>query len=327
MITGQLHRSGMKYENTGLSLDFPSTLAVILLFLGIAAPVYGNQILIVQSSELLPYHQAAEGVVAALDPLANRQGPKALLPVTVDKVILDTTMDDEAWRQRIAQIRPSAIVAVGKRALELAVYLRDIPVVYAMVPGAEQIIDRRKNTSGVSMLVPAETILTKLRNHHPHVHRILVLYHPVYSGKFIAAARDAALRLDLELIAMPVSAPQEAVRLLNAVQEKVQALWMIPDPNVLNNETMQSYLDYSLKKRIILLTFAEKYLKIGATFGIALDNTEMGRAAGRMALSILEGKGSTSSESNEQVVYRVFQNTDLIERMAALDDPRHHFLP
>lgn len=326
LIVGQRRMPGRAGGRCRFCVSLPALLVVILLFLGIAAPASANELLIVQSSELQPYHQAAEGVLAALYPIASRGGPKALLPFTVDKVVLDTTTDDEDWPQRLMKYCPSVIVAIGKSALEQTLKLQGVAVVHVMVPGGEQIAGRRENVSGVSMIVPAETVLASLRTHHPHIRRIVVLYHPEYSATFIADARDAALRLGFELVALPTFAPQEVARLLNSVQEKVQALWMIPDPHVLSNETIQTFLDYSLKKRIVLLTFAEKYLKSGATFGVAVDNTEMGREAGRMALNILEGKDISPRGPTSQVAYRVFQNTDLIERMAALDVPLRYSL-
>jgi ABC-type uncharacterized transport system substrate-binding protein len=192
-------------------------------------PASGNELLILQSSGLQPYHEAAEGVFAALDPTAIR--------------------------------------------------------------------------------------------------RIVILYHPGYSAQLIADARNAALHQDFELVALPASAPTEVGRLLNSVTEKVQAVWMIPDPNVLNRDTAQIFLDYSLKKRIVLLTFAEKYLKAGATFGVAVDNGEMGREAGRLALHLIEGHDPTPGEAGSHMAYRVFQNTDLLERMADLNTPRGYHLP
>lgn len=327
-ITGRRHVAGRKPMRwLPIAFVLPVLLAFLLLFPGPGCQALADQILIVQSSQLQPYHEAAEGVLAALNPAAGHQGPKALLPFTVDKVLLDSMVDDEAWRQGFVKFRPSVIVAVGKKAFEQAVKLPDVPVVHVMVPGGEQLASGRERVSGVSMIVPAETVLSRLRNHHPHIRRIVVLYHPVYSAKFIVDARDAAGRLGFELVALPTSSPQEVPQLLNSLQEKVQALWMIPDPNVLSSETMQTFLDYSLKKRIVLLTFAEKYLKSGATFGVAVDNSEMGREAGRMALHILTGHDFVPRKPKNEVAYRVFQNTDLIERMAALDMPLHSNLP
>lgn len=326
LIVGQRRMPGRAGGRYRFCIVLPTLFVVILFFSGRAAPAFANELLIVQSSELQPYHQAAEGVLEALYPIASRRGPKAVLPFTVDRVVLDTATDDEDWPQRFMRYRPSAIVAIGKSALEQTLKLQGVAVVHVMVPGGEQIVGRREKVSGVSMVVPAETVLASLRTHHPHIRRIVVLYHPDYSATFIADARDAALRLGFELVALPTSSPQEVARLLNSVQEKVQALWMIPDPHVLTDETVQTFLDYSLKKRIVLLTFAEKYLKSGATFGVAVDNTEMGREAGRMALNILEGKDISPRGSKSQVAYRVFQNTDLIERMAALDVPLRYSL-
>jgi putative tryptophan/tyrosine transport system substrate-binding protein len=327
MSNGRPHMLEHPITRRRLSAAVFGFLVTLLTVPGLLAPVSGNELLIVQSSGLQPYHEAAEGVFAALDPTAVRQGPKALLPFTVDKVVLDEATDDKTWQQLLSSRRPSVIVAVGKKALELAVKQHDPPVVHVMVPGADQVIGDRRNVSGVSMVVPAEIVLARLRSHHPHIRRIVVLYHPGYSTKFIAGARDAALRQGFELVALPTSAPTEVPRLLNSVTEKVQAVWMIPDPNVLNRETTQIFLDYSLKKRIVLLTFAEKYLKAGATFGVAVDNSEMGREAGRLALHLIEGKNVSPCEPTKHMAYRVFQNTDLLERMADLNAPMGYHLP
>jgi putative ABC transport system substrate-binding protein len=277
-----------------------------------------------QSGDLQPYHEAAEGVLASLNIPGNRQGPKALVPFTIERMLLSTDANDDGWRQVLRQRRPLAIVAIGKRALELAIQLPDVPIVHVMVPGAEQIIGLRENVHGISMVVPAAITLERLQIHYPRVHRIVVLYHPVYSEKFIHEADAAARQLGFELVAIPTESPKEVDRLLNSVQGNVQALWMIADPNVLNAQTSQTFLDYSIKRRVLLLTFAEKYLKTGATFGVAADTSAMGRQAGRMAVELLEGKGEPPGAAINSIAYRVFKNVELLDRIANLDtSPRY----
>lgn len=299
-------------------------LAVLLILSRGVVPASADELLILQSGGLQPYAEAAVGVSTALSSMSNWRGPKALLPFTVDKMVLDSETDDASLRDTLMQRQLSAVVAIGKRALTLALQLPGVPVIHVMVPGAEQIIGARENVSGISMTIPAVVTLSKLQIHYPRVHRIAVLYHPVYSGKFVREAEDAASQLGLELVAIPTSSPAEVDQLLNALHEKVEALWMIPDPNVLSEQTVQTFLDFSIKKRILLLTFAEKYLKTGATFGVAANNTEMGRAAGRMVVDLLEGKNRTLGASRSLVTYRIFKNSELLDRIATLDMPPAH---
>jgi putative tryptophan/tyrosine transport system substrate-binding protein len=318
MNTGNRHIKGRRSHRRSFPV-FLLILVVHLMCLSLVVPASANELLILQSGDLQPYHEAAEGVLASLNIPGNRQGPKALLAFTVDTMVLNTDTDDDGWWQILKQRRPRTIVAIGKRALELAVQLPDVPIIHVMVPGAEQIIGLRENVRGISMVISPAIILESLQIHYPSVHRIVVLYHPVYSDKFIREAEAAARQLGFELVAIPTESPQEVDRLLNSVQTKVQALWMIADPNVLNAQTIQTFLDYSIQRRVLLLTFAEKYLKTGATFAVAADTTEMGRQAGRMVVELLEGKEDLPGAPKNPTAYRVFKNVELLDRIANLD--------
>lgn len=311
----------LKYwRNSGIfnPLFFLGVVVYLILSPGVY-PALAGELLILQSGDQEPYVQAADGVASVLSTIDNRQGPKALLPFTVDKVVLDAETDDASLRDALMRRRLSAVVAIGKRALALALQLQGVPVVHVMVPGAAQMIGDRDNVSGISMTIPAAVTLAKLQLHYPLVHRIVVLYNPAYSGKFLREAEDAAAQLGFKLIAVPTASPSEVDRLLNAVQEKVEALWMLPDPNVLSEQTVQTFLDFSIKKRIVLISFAKKYRKTGATFGVVVDNTEMGRGAGRMIRDLLEGKTRNLGASRSAVAYHVFKNSELLDRIATLD--------
>jgi ABC-type uncharacterized transport system substrate-binding protein len=62
---------------------------------------------------------------------------------------------------------------------------------------------------------------------------------------------------------------------------------MLPDATVTTPNTVEAMLHFSFDNHIPLLTFADKYLKLGATVSAGFDLFEMGAQAGRMARRVM----------------------------------------
>lgn len=295
-----------------------TVLTVILLQCWVfAGQLQAADLVIVQSSDLKPYNEAAAGILSVLHP-STPQGPKTLLGIHVETIVLEKNGTDENRVQEIREHRPNLILAIGKKALRLSLALTEIPVIHVMVPGALQLVQNRSNVSGISMIVPPRITLKKLHKAFPHIRRILVLYNPHYSSSFIRQAESEAELLRFKLTAIPVETSREVPGLLSSFNEQTDALWMIPDPNVLTAQTSRAYLDFSINKRVILISFAQKYFKNGASFAVMPDNTGMGQEAGLLALQVLQGEEVLHVSMKDPTAYRVFKNNDILKKIATL---------
>lgn len=275
-------------------------------------------IVIVQSGSILPYKEAAEGINSILQrPQPNASGPKNL-GVHLESILLDTTLDDSSWQRKIEKLRPSVIIAVGTRALRIAAGTERIPLVYLITPRPDKIIGKRGNTAGVPMVVPPRASLQKLHTHFPQIKKLTVLYHPGYSSAFMEKARQAADLYRYTLQEIKVESLQDVPRILSSLGPEAEALWMIPDPNVVSSETTPAFLDCSFRNNIVLISFAKKYLEMGAALAIVPDSYRMGRHAGRMALNFLDKRGVPGSKPSPSMAFQLLKNHEVLTKMAGL---------
>ncbi len=294
---------------------FSVLLPLVLLFV---TPLSAAEILVVQSDNLKPYQQAVAGILETLNPAMNTHGPKSLLEFHVERVVLDREIEDKVWLQVVQEKRPTVIIAVGTRALKIAQNLENQPIVYLMVPRPEELVGGRKTVTGISMVVPPGKTLMKLHRYFPYVRRVAVLYHPEYSNIFIQEARSVADLLRYDLIEVPVHSAKDVPKILYGFNEKVEAMWMIPDPHVVARSTVQAFIDFSIKKRTLLLTFAEKYLEMGATFAVVSDNVSMGRDAAHLAMEAFHGSQAPQRSPQNPVAFHVFKNEKMLTQIAFL---------
>ncbi len=94
---------------------------------------------------------------------------------------------------------------------------------------------------------------------------------------------------------------------------------MLPDPTVTTPNTVEAMLHFSLDNQIPLLTFADKYIDMGATVAVTFDVYDMGVQAGRMARKVLQAPGQTvPAESPARLNLRV--NTRVAAKIGVMVD-------
>jgi putative ABC transport system substrate-binding protein len=83
------------------------------------------------------------------------------------------------------------------------------------------------------------------------------------------------------------------------MEDKIDALWLIPDTTVLTRSTMEYLAYFSLKNKIPIFSFSEKLLEFGAASGISIDLNALGRQAAGMALAVLAGTPASNIRVKE----------------------------
>ncbi len=277
-----------------------------------------DEILIFLSGSHPAYIEATKGILSALNTEKGADGPKTVLQHNITELVLQDSGDSNYWKQTIMTYRPTMIIAVGKKALEIATELKDIPIVHVMVPGSSRLHNKVDTISGVSLEVPPLTSLQKLHKTFPHIKKILIPFNPGYSREFITKAKKAAELLHITLTAVPIDSSREVLKFLSSWKKKTDAIWMIPDPTILTRQTVPAFLQFSITNRAILLTFAEKYMKTGAGFAVSADIFDMGREAGTMALDILRKNGQTDHSLRAPQSIRTYYNRELLKKLANL---------
>ena len=264
----------------GIHAEMRIFLLIIILSLCLCcAPVHATEkeddVMVLQSVMFPPYEQAFRGFEKTCEGQIRR-------------VILSESKATDMHTQ-LVNMMPDIIVAIGRDALVRLTNLTDIPLVYFMVMNPESEVFENRNISGVSMNVSHDIQLKTLLKLIPHMKSLGLLYDPDRNTVFVEKARDAAEGIDVRLRSSVIHGLRDVPSALDDLKLCVDALWMLPDPTINLPEAFEILLLFSLENKIPILTFSEKYLRLGAFISISVDPSDVGILAGEMANRILKG--------------------------------------
>lgn len=215
--------------------------------------------------------------------------------------------------ERIRRTRPDAVVAIGTDAFRKVRSLRDVPLVHVMVIPSEAGHGRGVNRAGVSMDIAPAAWLSAIRQLFPEATRAGLLYDPDSTGEFVTEALRAAPETGLGLNVRMVRKPDDVPRALQAMQNAVDVLWMLPDPAVAAPPTVEYLIRFSIQHRIPIVTFSRKYLEMGAVASLDVDPRDMGAQAAELVRRIVNEGASPGSEYARKT--RLTVNRSAAEKM------------
>jgi putative ABC transport system substrate-binding protein len=182
----------------------------------------------------------------------------------------------EGLERRLRMSGVRAVLAVGLQARAAVEGLRDLPVLLTMVPQVEPWIAAQANRSGIEMLLSPRQHLETLRRVFPRAARIGLVFDPEQTGGYVREAKSAAAALNLTLETREIAQPRELSRQLAELRGRVDVIWVLPDPTVLQAENLNILLLASFESRIPLYGFARKYVELGAIAAAQLDFAALG---------------------------------------------------
>jgi len=254
----------------------------LLLFCAAFSEAY--EVVVLKTSDIAPYNEALQGF-------------KSSCNCNVRELDLSETEGHDIVR-KILKINPDVVLAIGMDSLNHAERLKDVTVVYTMVPYPELVRPARVNISGVSMSLSPEKYLDTMLAVFPDAKRIGVVYDPKNMDAFIMEASQLAQSKDITLVLKKASSPGSVPSLIDRMKEKIDILWMLPDTTVINSETINYMLLFSFQNKVPLFTFSKKYLEMGAVAALTIDPFDLGAQAGEIAKKL-------SAEGNVKTPVRI----------------------
>ncbi|RLA94477.1 MAG: ABC transporter substrate-binding protein [Deltaproteobacteria bacterium] len=246
----------------------------LLLFPEIAYP--GGEVVVVQGLRVAPYEEALQGF-------------KSVCKAKITRLIL-TEMEGKEVLGKIKALRPELILAIGMSGLLRVKSIKKIPIIYLMTLNPQSMLSEDDHITGIDMNIPQERQLQLLREALPEVKTAGLLYDPEETTYFVQRAQKAALKEGIKLIVREVHNSQEVPSEIKKLKGKIDVFWMLPDITVCSPEVIEFFLLFFLENNIPTLTFAKKYVEIGALMSIETDPFDMGKQAGEMASEVLAGK-------------------------------------
>ncbi len=259
-------------------------LLIIVLFCSLADRALGYEIVVLKSGASKINQQIQDIFTYEFNKRTPHHGLKAIQPHQITEVIFTRENERESIN-KLQSSHPDLILALGAKALKVAFLIPDIPVVHLLVVNPEKIIDKTRPVVGVSLSVPPKVQLDEMKRYFPEVKRVGLVYDPKRSGKFVEQLKS--LRSGLEFIALDTENIAEVPDLIHSLRGKVDLLWMLPDLTTTNQVTVQSYVLFSIRNKIPLLTFSEKLLDHGATIAVTFDTDKMAMQAAGLAVDML----------------------------------------
>jgi putative ABC transport system substrate-binding protein len=168
-------------------------------------------------------------------------------------------------------------------------------------PAAAGIVEG-PNVTGVAFSVPVRNQLVAFRAVNPKATRIGVVFSSPSLGRQMEDARKAASGLRLELVlrqAGSVQAVPQAIRELLGGKEAVDALWIPPDPQLLEDTTRRFVMEaaaqagkpvYSSSASLVregaLVSNSPDFVSIGQSVGELINRIARGEKPGRLAVVV-----------------------------------------
>jgi ABC-type uncharacterized transport system substrate-binding protein len=242
------------------------------LLAAIAAPARPADVVVLKSADTPAWRPAVDAFVQ-----------KAALRHHVVEIDL---RGDRAEAERVfARLKDQnvTIVAVGPFAAQLArERAPDRPLVFCMVQDAAPLgLNRRTRAAGVAFLAPPREQMAAIRMVTPRVLRVGVMYGADNLGPVIRDAR-ASLSLELRLIERELRSGRDVPRALRTLlegAEAVDALWLPPDPLLLEAETRRYVMSEALKAGKPVYTFSPALLAEGALASVGPGAASIGGLA------------------------------------------------
>ena len=261
---------------------------IIIFLVSLAQSAVAYEIVVVKSSVSKLNEQVQQDFIRELGQRLPHRGLKAIQTNQMTEVVIARGEENGHSSQKIRNAQPDLILALGSKALKAALSLPDIPIVYLLVINPPKNIANRTDVAGVSLAVPPKAQLDEMSRLLPQVKRVGVVYDPKRSSTVIDQVRAA--RPDLQFVSLAAEKSAQVAGLLDSLQGQVDLLWMLADVTVTNKKTLQNYFFFSVKNKIPLLTFSEKFLKHGATLAVTFDTEAMAVQAVDLAVELLSDR-------------------------------------
>lgn len=253
---------------------FVFLIIICMLFLPVPAATAWD-VMVVQNFRAKPYAEALQGFRTACN-------------ARIHELVI-SELNGEDVQSEVRRRKPDLILAIGMDALLQVRKIKEKPIVYLMVLNPDSALHGEKNITGISMIIPPEKQLSSLRKVLPRLKKVGLVYNPKNTGHLVARAYQAAARIGIELTALRANRAEDFPELLRSMKGNVDAYWMLPDSMVITPASVEYLILFSMQNRMPILTFSEKYLKMGAFMSLEINTFKLGKQAGEMAVGILTG--------------------------------------
>ncbi len=242
----------------------------------------GNHDILVLIEDGVPYHNVAlQGALSTMPGEFTTLVVSNRGPATVREL-----------QERLEE-RPSAVLAIGETAARLARrHVRDVPVVFSMVPAPLDSDLTTRNMCGVPLNGGFEAQMGHLTNVTRQVRRVGTVFDPHRMGRCLKDLKTEAREAGLELVAAQVHGGGEEAfsQALEELQGKdLDAFLVLLDPRTTDARNFYAITRFAEAEDIVLAVPDRSLVIPGKSFSFVPGFWDLGAYAGRLVRQIVEG--------------------------------------
>lgn len=292
---------------------------ITLLLLAFVPSAWALDCVLLQSSPLKPYEEARQGFEKGWLGQRNVAGPKSISGNSVTHVMLSEQQATNNFSLKKQLQAASLVVAIGDQALDFVRNLREVPVIYLLAPSATTL---PRNFLGIEMRIQPSRQLAAINKALPKVRSIGVLYNPAQSGQWVQEALLSPVASVQTMLFKKFDSQTRVPETLQELAGKIDAYWLLPDPQLTTPQVLGSLLEFSMKYRVPIISFSEKYMPQGAAVAVTFDTADMGAQAAELGARIArDGLDETHATIPPRKV-RVVINPPVLERLGIPYGPK-----
>lgn len=229
--------------------------------------------------------------VAALKSELGGGANGVVAELTVDEATSPTAVQAKAGAADVAGAGagPPVVVAVGARAVQLALQQKSAPVVHCMVLQDAGAFDTASSV-GVPLSVSARARLEAMKRVAPAAKKLGVLYDPRVNARAIAELEAAAKSTGHTIVRGTVSSATDAPAALDALLPRIDGLVVIPDATVVTKQLVSFLVSRAFDKRLPVLAFSEALVRVGVLAALAPQYKDNGKQCARLTKRVIAGE-------------------------------------
>lgn len=193
-------------------------------------------------------------------------------------------------KKEVAAFGPKLIFAIGSDALAASFDMNKTPVVFSLVLKEDRISHSPVPVTGVNLLISPEQQLEIIHQALPAAKKIGVIYNPAEMGHAYQETKKEALSMGLKIIGRKAKTAADAINEIRSLQDRIDALWLLPDVSVMDYETVKYAILFSFRTKIPVIAPSDRFVKNGALLGLGVNAFDIGVQAGEIANEILSGR-------------------------------------
>ncbi len=246
---------------------------------------FAEEVAILKSADISAYSEAITAFKKAL--------PSTFLVLPEYDLHGDMTKGPNLARG-IRASNAKIVLAVGlKASLVAKLEILDIPVIFCLVLDPEKYDLPTSNMIGLSSDIPFRQHLKPLHILFPKTSRIGVLFDPQKTNGVKAQLLKDAKTLGISIVSETVHSEKDVPKALNAIKNRIDALWLLPDSTVLTENTLDFLISTTLEANIPVVGFSAGLVQSGAVVGAYIHYADIGKQAAQLTQQLV-GSASPS---------------------------------